>query len=131
MKTPVLESLFSTKLEASRIATLLKEETQTQVLSSEYCEFLRKSIFKNICERLLLDIPMLKVDDRKIIKDISSKLAIKKIERRQRRHFSAFIDNFENISLLFSTVSAVILIRYMLAAKTSPHLKQDSRRSQF
>ena len=83
MKTPVLESLFSTKLESSRIATLLKEETPTQVLSSEYCEFLRKLIFKNICERLLLDIAMLKVDDRKIIKDISSKLAIKKIERRQ------------------------------------------------
>ena len=48
-------SFFLIKLQTSRMATLLKKKTTTQVFSCEYCEFLRITILKNICERLLLD----------------------------------------------------------------------------
>ena len=48
-------SFFLIKLQTSRTTTLLKKKTATQVFSCEHCEFLRITILKNICERLLLD----------------------------------------------------------------------------
>ena len=47
-------SLFLIKLQILRPATLLTE-TPKQLFSCEYCEILRTSILKNICERLLLE----------------------------------------------------------------------------
>ena len=47
-------SLFLIKLKAFRLATLLKRNSNTGVFPVKIAKFLRTTIFKIICERLLL-----------------------------------------------------------------------------
>ena len=45
-KKPVLESLFN-KVTGLYIATLLKEKTQVQVFSDEFCEIFKNTFLRN------------------------------------------------------------------------------------
>ena len=60
----------------SRLATLLKRDSNKE-FSCEFCEIFRTPILKNICERLLLHLFLIKTRDAFAAAKIFIKLALK------------------------------------------------------